>query len=147
MDDIRSRGFASTRRYSGEYLIHVAIRGGRKLHAKLRGRGGRGQGIPETREIPASVDRESVPLPGNQAGMVGTGTVKRLSIPTGTAFKLLPGLVISRSSPGTNRIGAEMDLCKARTLAGPQWYDHDGTRSIEESARWSQAATNKWQFH
>lgn len=147
MDDIRSRGFASTRRYSGDYLIHVTIRGGRKLHAKLRGRGGRGQCIPEFREIPESVDRESVPLPGKSTGHGWNRNGKapfdsdRYSVQAAARAGFL------KVKPGDNQVRPETDLCKARTLAGPQRYDHDGTRSIEESAMWSQAAIYKWQFH
>lgn len=63
-DDVLSRDFAGTRRYSVEYLIEIDMRGGRKSHAKLRGRGGRGQGLPpDFRESPESIEQESVPFP------------------------------------------------------------------------------------
>lgn len=64
MDDVQSRDFAGTRRYSVDYLIEVNIRGGRKSHAKLRGRGGRGQGLPPGfREKPESLEQEPVRFP------------------------------------------------------------------------------------
>lgn len=45
------------------------MRGGRKSHAKLRGRGGRGQGFPPGfRESPESIEQESVPFPGKSTG-------------------------------------------------------------------------------
>ena len=61
MDDVQSRDFAGTRRYSINYLIEVNIRGGRKSHAKLRGKGGRGQGLPpDFRENPELLEQQPV---------------------------------------------------------------------------------------
>lgn len=64
VDDVQSRDFGGTRRYSVDYLIEVNIRGGRKSHAKLRGRGGRGQGLPPGfRENPEFFKQDSVRFP------------------------------------------------------------------------------------
>ena len=57
-DGVQSREFAGTRRYSVQYLIEINMRGGRRSHAKLRGRGGRGQGLP-----PDFREQESAPSP------------------------------------------------------------------------------------
>ena len=65
MDDVQSRDFTGTRRYSIDYLIEVNIRGGRKSHARLRGRGGRGQGLPpDFRENPELQEQQPVPALG-----------------------------------------------------------------------------------
>ncbi|KAF6220211.1 hypothetical protein HO133_003342 [Letharia lupina] len=61
-DDVLSRDFAGTRRSSVEYLIE-------EIACKLRGRGGRGQGLPpDFRESPESIEQESVPFPGKPTG-------------------------------------------------------------------------------
>ena len=61
MDDVQSRDFAGTRRYSIDYLIEVNIRGGRKSHPRLRGKGGRGQGLPpDFRENPEVQEQQRV---------------------------------------------------------------------------------------
>ncbi|CAD6586653.1 MAG: hypothetical protein ASARMPRED_002792 [Alectoria sarmentosa] len=65
IDDVQSRDFAGTRRYSVDYLIEINLRGGRKSHANLRGRGGRGQGMPPNfRENPEFREQESTLFPG-----------------------------------------------------------------------------------
>ncbi len=65
-NDVQSRDFAGTRRYSVQYLIEVNMRGGRKSHAKLRGRGGRGQGLPpDFRGNSESHEQKTVPFLGN----------------------------------------------------------------------------------
>lgn len=65
MDDVQNGDFAGTLRYSVDYLVEANIRGGRKSHAKLRGRRGRGQGLPpDFREKPEYLEQESVRILG-----------------------------------------------------------------------------------
>ena len=69
MDDVQSRDFTGTRRYSIDYLVEVNIRGGRKSHARLRGKGGRGQGLPpDFHENPELQEQQPVRALGESRG-------------------------------------------------------------------------------
>ena len=44
--EVPSREYAGTQRYSPAFMLEIRERDGRKSHAKFRGRGGRGEGLP-----------------------------------------------------------------------------------------------------